>query len=54
MKILDRLAIPKEPSSLRFDGRHTAVRSNQILVWVSVHLSGVLAPEHNIARFPAC
>ena len=53
MKILDRLPIPKERTSLRFGGRHITVHPNQILVWVSVHLSGVLAPEENIPRFPA-
>ncbi len=53
MKILDRLPIPEERTSLRFGDRYVTVHRNQILVWVSVHLSGVLEPEENIPRFPA-
>ncbi len=39
--------------SLRFGDRYVAVHANQILVWVSVHLSEVLVPEVNIPRVPA-
>jgi hypothetical protein len=53
MKILDRLPISEERASLRFDGRFITVHRNQILVWLSVHLRGVLEPEANIPRFPA-
>ena len=53
MKILDRLPIPGERTSLRFGDRHVTVHRDQILVWVSVHLSGALEPEENIPRFPA-
>lgn len=53
MKILDRLPIPKDHTSLGFNGRNITVRPSQILVWVSVHLSGVLLPEDNIPGFPA-
>jgi hypothetical protein len=53
MKILDRLPIPRERSSLQFGDRYLTVHRNQILVWVSVHLSGVVEPEQNIPRFPA-
>ncbi len=53
MKILDRLPIPEDRTSLRFGDRHVTIHANQILVWVSVHLSGVLVPEENIPRFPA-
>jgi hypothetical protein len=53
MKILDRLPIPEDRTSLRFGDRYVTIHANQILVWVSVHLSGVLVPERNIPRFPA-
>jgi hypothetical protein len=53
MKILDRLPIQKDRSPLTFGGRNITVHPDQILVWVSVHLSEVLAPEENIPRFPA-
>ena len=53
MKILDRLPIPEDRASLRFGGRYVTVHRDQILVWVSVHLAGVLEPEENIPRFPA-
>jgi hypothetical protein len=53
MKILDRLPIQKDRSSLTFGGRKVTVHPDQILVWVSVHLSEVLVPEENIPRFPA-
>ncbi len=53
MKILDRLPITEERTSLRFGDRHITVRSNQILVWMSVHMAGVLEPEESIPKFPA-
>src|SRR5262245_54056390 len=53
MKILDRLPIPKDRTSLRFGGRYVTIRADQIPVWVSIHLSGVLVPEENIPKFPA-
>jgi hypothetical protein len=53
MKILDRLPISGERTSVRFGDRHVAVLPDQILVWVSVHLAGVLQPEANIPRIPA-
>ena len=53
MKILDRLPIPGDRRSLRFGDRYVTIHANQVLVWVSVGLSGVLTPEANIPRFPA-
>jgi hypothetical protein len=53
MKILDRLPISEDRASLRFGDRYVTIHANQILVWVSVHLSEVLVPEQNIPRFPA-
>ncbi len=53
MKILDHLPIAEVRTSLRFDSRYITVHPNQLLVWVSVHLAGVLEPEKNIPRFPA-
>ncbi len=53
MKILDELPIAETRTSLRFGGRHVTVHHNQLLVWVSVHLSGVHEPEADIPRFPA-
>jgi hypothetical protein len=53
MKILDRLPILEERTSLRFGGRYLTVHRNQVLVWVSVNLAGPLEPEENIPRFPA-
>jgi hypothetical protein len=53
MKILDQLPIVATRTSLRFGGRHVTVHHKQLLVWVSVHLSGVLEPEKGIPRFPA-
>ena len=45
MKILDRLPIPEDRTSLRFGDKYVTVHRNQILVWVSVHLAGVLERE---------
>ena len=53
MKILDRLPIPEERASLRFGDRNVTIHRNQVLVWVSVHLSGVREAEESIPRFPA-
>jgi hypothetical protein len=53
MKILDQLPITREHSSLRFGERYLVIHANQILVWVSVHLPGILVPETNIPMFPA-
>ena len=53
MKILDRLPISDDRTSLRFGDRYITIHANQILVWVSLHLSEVLVPEVNIPRFPA-
>jgi hypothetical protein len=53
MKILNRLPIPEDRTALRFGDRYVTIHANQILVWVSVHLSEVLVPEENIPRFPA-
>jgi hypothetical protein len=53
MKVLDRLPITQERTSLWFGGRYITVHPNQVLVWVSVHMSEVLVPEKNIPRFPA-
>ena len=53
MKVLDRLPIAKDRTSLRFGDRYVTIHANQILVWVSVHLSGILAPEKNVPRVPA-
>jgi hypothetical protein len=53
MKILDRLPISESRASLRFGDRFVTVHSNQILVWVSIHLASVSEPEANIPRLPA-
>jgi hypothetical protein len=53
MKILDRLPIPEDRTSLWFGDRYVTIHANQILVWLSVHLSEVVVPEENIPRFPA-
>jgi hypothetical protein len=53
MKILDRLPISEQRTSLRFGDKYITVRHDQILVWVSVHLAGAFAPEKSIPRFPA-
>jgi hypothetical protein len=53
MKILDRLPIPEDRTSLRFGDRYVTIHANQLLVWVSVHLSEVLVPRENIPRIPA-
>jgi len=53
MKILDRLPIPEDRESLRFGNRYVTIHPNQILVWVSVHMSEVLMPEKTIPKFPA-
>ncbi|HZW33497.1 MAG TPA: hypothetical protein VFF52_22450 [Isosphaeraceae bacterium] len=39
--------------SLRFGDRYVTIRADQIPVWVSVHLGGVLVLEPNIPRFSA-
>jgi hypothetical protein len=53
MTILDRLPITEDRTSLRFGDRYVTIHANQILVWVSVHLSEVVAPEAKTPRFPA-
>ena len=53
MKILDRVPISEQRTSLQFGDKYVTVRRNQILVWVSVHLAGALEPEKSIPRFPA-
>jgi hypothetical protein len=53
MKLLDQLPIPEHRTSLRFGDRYVTIHANQILVWVSVHLPGILTPEEKIPRFPA-
>jgi hypothetical protein len=53
MKIIDRLPIPDKRTSLQFQNRYTTIHRNQILVWVSVHLSGALEPEVDRPKFPA-
>jgi hypothetical protein len=53
MKILDRLPITETRTSQRFGDRSITVHRNQILVWVSVNVSGGLEPEENIPRIPA-
>ena len=53
MKILDRLPIPENHTSLQFGNKFVTVHRNQVLVWVSVHLAGAHEPEENIPRFPA-
>lgn len=52
-KILDRLPILDHRTSPRFDGRHVTIHRNQILVWVSVHMAGILEPERTITKIPA-
>ncbi len=53
MRILDRLPISDNRESLRFGDRYLTIYPNQVPVWVSVHLSGVLVPEGSIPKFPA-
>jgi len=53
MKILDRLPIVEDRTTLRFGDRHVTVHRGQILVWLSVHLPEVLEPEPNTPKFPA-
>lgn len=53
MKILDRLPITRGQSSIRFGGRFLAVRPDQIVVWISLHLASVVEPEANAPVFPA-
>jgi hypothetical protein len=53
MKILDQLPITDTRRSLPFGGRYITVHNDQLLVWVSVHLPGVLVPEESIPKFPA-
>jgi hypothetical protein len=52
-KLLDRLPIVEGRMSLRFGDRHVTVHEGQILVWVSIHLTGVQSPEPNIPKIPA-
>lgn len=53
MKILDRLPISGDHTSLRFGQRYIKVRPDQIVVWLSVHIAGAIEPEENIPKFPA-
>jgi hypothetical protein len=53
MKILDRLPIAENRTSLRFGDKYATVHRIQVLIWVSVQLAGALEPEENIPRFPA-
>ena len=53
MKILDRLPILEERTSLRFGDRYSTIHRNQVLVWVSVDLAGDLEPGQSIPKFPA-
>ena len=53
MKILDRLPIQDQPTSLRFGAKYITVRRDQVLVWMSVHLARMLEPETSIPKFPA-
>jgi len=53
MKILNRLPIASERTSIRFGDRYVTVRPDQILVWVGIHLTGILRPEANLPRIPA-
>jgi hypothetical protein len=53
MKILDRLPIQENRTSLRFGDKYATVHRNQVLVWVSIHLAGAIEPEENIPRIPA-
>ena len=39
MKVLDRLLIPEDRTSLPFGDRYVNIHANQVLVWVSVHVS---------------
>ncbi len=53
MRILDKLPVTNERTSVRFGDRHVTVLPDQILIWVSVHLAGVLRPEATIPKIPA-
>jgi hypothetical protein len=52
-KILDRLPVLEQRSVATFGDRHVTVLRNQILVWVSVHLAGMLYPESSTPVVPA-
>jgi hypothetical protein len=52
MKILDRLPITEARTPVRFGDRSVTALPDQILVWVSVDLTGTLRPEKNIPKFP--
>jgi hypothetical protein len=52
-KILDRLPIVEKATSLQFGDKYITVRRDQIRVWVSIDLAGLLRPEKNIPRIPA-
>jgi hypothetical protein len=52
-KILDRLPIHDRPADEPFGDRYVRVKRDQILVWVSIYLTGVLQPEANIPKIPA-
>ena len=53
MKVLDRLPIPENRSSLRFGDRYTTLHRDQVLVWLSISLAGDHEPDEKTARFPA-
>jgi hypothetical protein len=52
-KILNQLPIIEKRISLPFNGKHVTLHRNQILVWVSIHLVGVLQIEKTIPKLPA-
>jgi hypothetical protein len=53
MKILDRLPISRDRLSLRFGDQYGTIHADQIVVWVSVQFSEVVAPKSDVPRFPA-
>lgn len=52
-KIIDQLPILEKRTFPRFDDKHVKVHSNQILLWVSIHLTGIVQPEQNTPKIPA-
>lgn len=52
-KILDRLPIPDRGESVKFGATEIRIHRDQILVWLSISLSGVSEQEENIPRIPA-
>ena len=51
-KILDDLPYSDRHETVRVQGEAVRLRPFQIIVWISVHIKGVVALEPNAPRFP--